>query len=111
MNRSESGQIHITEQTGRLGNFIGGILNVTILLVALNGILGELRKWSEWIIFCRRSSCKYYNKKPKDGNLSTVRSYQKLNAWAAERGLTFSTSKKVNMIFGKRETWNQWRSH
>ena len=37
----------------------------------------------------------------------------KLFAWAAERGLIFSTSKMINIVFRKKkkETRNQWKSH
>ena len=42
MEQIESGRIHLTEQTDRLGNFTGRVLNVTLILVAINGILGKL---------------------------------------------------------------------
>ena len=31
----------------------------------------------------------------------------KLDAWSAERGLTFSTSKTVSLVFGKRKNWEE----
>ena len=42
MDENESGWIYITEQTGRTGNIIGEVLSVTLFLVIINGILGEL---------------------------------------------------------------------
>ena len=47
MDQSESGRIHLTEQTSRLGNStgsLGEVLSVTLFLVAINGILAG-DKW------------------------------------------------------------------
>ena len=68
----------------------GEILGVTLFLVAINGILGELRNGVNGSLFADDLA------RPLQGVTN------KLHAWAVERGLSFSTSKKVNIVFRKR---------
>ena len=77
MDQSESGKIYFTEQTDRLGNSTERVLSVTLFLVAINGIFGELGVAN------------------------------KLDAWAAKRGLIFSSSKTFTMTFRKKNKKKQ----
>ena len=57
----------------------------------------------EWIDpILRSSSCMYYNIKQNVAARVLPRVINKLDAWAVERGLIFSTNKTVNMVFRKR---------
>ena len=73
----------------------GEILGVTLFLVAINGILGELRNGVNGSLFADDLA------RPLQGVTN------KLHAWAVERGLSFSTSKKVNIVFRKRRKRNK----
>ena len=82
MDKSESDWIYITEQMNRLENSTG-----------------SSTKWHLAIYI-------YYNKKPKGASLALQGIANKLDAWAAERGLTFFTNKTINMVFRKRRKRN-----
>ena len=64
----------------------GKVLSVTIFLVAINGILGELGNGVDGLV----------------ANTALHGVTNKLDAWAEERRLSFSPSKSVNVILRKR---------
>ena len=75
----------------------GGVLSVTLFLVAINGILGvDGSLFADDLAMCISAR----NQKVATRALQGVTN--KLDAWAAERGLTFSPNKTVSMMFGKR---------
>ena len=63
----------------------GGVLSVTLFLLEINGILGEM---GNGVDGCRWSSYIYYNKKPNCGSCGT-------NS-RKERTIICITNKKVN---------------
>ena len=99
MYKSESGLICITKQTHIPGNTTEGVLSVTLYLVAINGILGNGVDGSLYAddlpIYIMKKNQRVAAKALKGVT-------NKIGAWAAEKGLTFSTSKTVNIVFSKR---------
>ena len=78
-----------------------GVLSVTLFLVAINGILGELGNGVDGSLFA--DDLTIYNiTRSQRGASRALQGVTKLDVWSAERDLTFSPSKKVSMTFRKR---------
>ena len=77
------------------------MLSVTLFLVALNGILRELRNGVYGSLFADDLAIYITTRNQRMVARVLQGVTNKLNAWAAERGLTFSTRKTANMIFRK----------
>ena len=79
-----------------------GVLSVTFFLVAINGILGELGNGVDGSLFADDLAIYI----PTRNQRVTARAMQgvtnKLDAWAAERSLSFSPNKTVSLTFRKR---------
>ena len=90
--------IHFTQQTDGHGNSTGGVLSVTLFLMAINSILGELENAVNRSLFADDLATR--------NQRMTIRELQgvtnKLYAWTVERGLAFSISKIISMIFRKK---------
>ena len=71
------------------------MLSVTVFLVAINSILGELGIADNLAIYITTR-----NRRVAARALQGVT--KKLDIWAAERGLKFSPNKTISMIFRKR---------
>ena len=84
----------------------GGVLSVTLFLVANNGILEELGNGLVGLLFAEDLVIQITTR----NQTVTARALQgvtsKLDAWAAEREPIFFTSKTVNMVFRKRRKKN-----
>ena len=70
------------------------------LLVAINRILGNLRNANDLAIYIITRSQRVASR-------ALQRVTNKLDAWAADRGLNFSPSKTVSMLFRKRKKRNE----
>ena len=73
------------------------VLSVTLFLVAINVILREFR--NEWM---DNLAIYITTRNQRVGSRALQGVTNKLNAWAAERGLSFSFNKTVSMMFIKR---------
>ena len=80
----------------------GGMLSVTLILVATNGILGELGNGVDGSLFADDLEIYITARSPRMASRALQGVTNKLDAWAAERSLTFSPSKTINMTFRKR---------
>ena len=90
MNQSESGRIRFTEQAGRLWNSTGKVLSVTLFLVEINSILGELGNWVGGSLFVDNLAI-YINKKSESGNQSSAGSDQQAGCMGSVEGLDIFT--------------------
>ena len=77
----------------------GGVLGVTLFLVAINCIL---ENGVDRSLFADDLAIYYTTRSPRVASRALQGVTNKLDSLAAERGLTFSTNKTVNMIFRKR---------
>ena len=75
----------------------GGALSMTIILVAIDGILGELGNGVDRSLFADDLA-----RNQRVAARALQGATNRLDTWAVERGKTFSTSKPVNMVFRKR---------
>ena len=89
----DSGKIHFTEQTDRLGNSSGRGVSVTHFLVAIDGILGELKNRVDRSLFADDLAIYIITRSQIVESRALQGVANKLDAWAAERSLIFSTSK------------------
>ena len=78
------------------------MLSVTLFLVAINGILGELGNGVDGPLFAYDLAIYIAARIQRVASRVLQEVPKMFNAWAAERGLTFSTSKTVTMTFKKR---------
>ena len=81
----------------------GGVFNVTLYLVAINGILGN-RVYE--LLFANNLAIYITTRNPRVVSRALQGVTNKLDAWATERGLTFSTNKTVRIIFRKKRKRN-----
>ena len=88
MDQGESGRIHFTEQTNRLGNSTRGVLSVTLFLVAINGLLGELGSGVDESIFADNLTIYITTRNQRVAARTLQGMTNKLDAWATESGLT-----------------------
>ena len=94
MDQSESGRIHLTEQTD-LGILQGGELSATLFLVAINSsILGELGNEVDWLPFADDLAIYITIRNQRVSARVLQGVTNKLDAWAAESGLTISPNKQ-----------------
>ena len=77
----------------------GGVLSVTLFLVAINGILGELGNGVNGSLFADNLAIYITTKNQRVATRALQGVTNRLEAWAAERDLTFSTSKTISMSF------------
>ena len=90
-----------------LGILKGGVLSIIIFLVAINGILGELGNGVDGSLFADDLAI-YITKRSRRAAFRALQGMtNKLDEWAAERGLIFSPSKIVRMSFRKRKKRNE----
>ena len=83
------------------------MLSVTLFLVAINGILGELGNKVDGSLFTHDLAI-YITRRYQRVAARTLQGMtNKLDAWAVERNLTFSPNKTVCMIFRKRRERNK----
>ena len=107
MKDGENGKIHFTEQTDRLENSTGGMLSVTLFQVAINGILGKLRNIENESLFADDLAIYITTRKQRVISRALEGVTNNIDAWAAERSLTFSPRKTVSMTFRKRRKKNK----
>ena len=75
---------------------------MTLLLVAINRILGKLGNEMDELLFADNLAIYITTRNQKVAARALQAVTNKIDAWAAEKGLIFSTSKTVNMVFRKR---------
>ena len=90
-----------------LGISQGRVLSVTFFLVAINGILGELRNIVDGSLFVDDMAIYLTTRNQRVAVRALQGVTKKLDAWAAERGLAFTPNKAVSMIFRKRRKRNE----
>ena len=84
------------------------MLSVTLFLVAINGILVELGNGVDRSLFADDLAIYIITRSQRVASRSLQGVTNKLDAWAAYRGLTLFPSKTVSMKF--REMKNHWKS-
>ena len=94
------GYILQSKQTD-LGIPQGRVFSVTLFLLAINGILGEIRNGVNGSLFADNLAIYITTRSQRVACRALHGVTNKLDAWAAERGLTFSPSKTVRMTFRK----------
>ena len=87
-----------TSQTD-LGISQGDVLIVTLFLVVINGILGELENGVDGSFFADEIAIYITTRNKKVAARALQGNTNKLDAWAVEKSLTFSTNKTVNMVY------------
>ena len=80
-----------------------GVLSATFSLVAIKGILRELGNGESGSLFVDNQTIYITIRNQRVAARALQGVTNKLNAWAAERGLTFSNSKTVSMVFRKKK--------
>ena len=90
------------ESGRRPGKFTREVLNVTLFLVAINGILGRLDNGVDGSVFADDLTIYITRSNQRVASRTLQGVTNKLDAWAAERGLTFSPNKIASMIFRKK---------
>ena len=100
------GSVSQSKQTD-LGILQRGVLSVTLFLMAINGILGELGNGMDHSLFANDLAIYITTKNQKVATRALQGVTNRLKAWAAERGLTFSTRKTISMTFRKRRKRNE----
>ena len=78
------------------------MLSVTLLLVSINGILGELGNGVDGSLFPDDLSIYITTRSQRVTSRALQGVTNKLDAWTVERSLTFSPRKTVSMTFRKR---------
>ena len=78
-----------------------GVLSVNLFLVAINGILGELGNEVDGSLFADDVAIYITTRNKRVATRALQEVTNKLDAWKAERRITFSNSKTINMIFRK----------
>ena len=90
----------------------GGVMSVTLFLIAINHILKELGNSVDGSLFANDLAIYITTRTLRVATRALKTTTKKLETWATERGLKFSTSKTTTMIFRKRknEKRNKWNS-
>ena len=78
------------------------MLSITLFLVAINDIFGELGNGMNGSLFADDLTIFIIRRNQRVATRDLQGVTNKLDAWAVERGLTFFTSKTLNLIFRKR---------
>ena len=81
----------------------GGVLSVTVFLVAINNILKELGNGVDGSLFADDLAIYINTRNLRVATRALQTMTKKLEKWATERGLKFSPGKTTTMIFRKRE--------
>ena len=84
MDQSESGRSHLTQQTDRPGSSTGGVLSVTLFLVAINGILGELGNGVDGSLFADDPAIYITTKNQRVATRALQGVTNRLEVWAAK---------------------------
>ena len=96
------GRMSHSERT-ELGIPQGGVLSVTLFLVAINDILKELGNGVDGSLFADDLAIYTTTRNLRVATRALQTTTNKLEIWAVERGLKFSTSKTTTMVFRKRK--------
>ena len=80
----------------------GGVLSVTLFLLIIYSILGELGNWVNGSLFSYDLAIYITTRNQRVAARALQGVSNKLDAWAAERGLTFSPNKTASMVFKKK---------
>ena len=85
----------------------GEVFSVTLFIVTINSILGELGNGLDGSLFADDLEIYITTRNQRVVARALQGVTNKLDAWAAERGLTLSPNKTANMVFRKRRKRNK----
>ena len=89
------GSVSQSKQTD-LGIPQGGVLSVTLFLLAINGLLGELGNGVDGSLLADDLTIYITTRNQRVAARALQVVTNKLNAWAVEKGLTLSSNKKTS---------------
>ena len=90
-----------------LGIAQGGVLSITLILMGISSTFGELGNEVDRSLFADDLAIYFTRRNQKVAARTLQGVTNKLDAWAAERALTFSSKKTVSLIFRKRKKRNE----